>query len=564
MKLHTNMLCFIAMFFLLTFSLAGCGGSSSGCCGLQDGTFTKTVLPGDEEGLPNTFGSASESRYQFLILADDMEGSGYITAVSFSYDSVLVSNASCPNVTIKMGHTSLSALTDTYASNVEEGRGTHETVLDNAAVTIPAGSEGNFFAITLDNSFYYNGVDNVIVEIVRTSSCSPGVWITAGDSLLAVPYNAVLGTTTSSTETTGALDTDLPNMEFYFEGGDNTLFSNPPSPLYVPFNILTDYQREQQLYVASDINGSGPITGLGIQVVKPSPEETYTVSVKLGHATVTALAEDYAANYSDSPVTVANAVSFTIPANLPSNSYVWIPLPEAVFTYNGTDNLILELDVTTATGDTAFTYQNHGSMDVRLIYGPSDASDITSVPNAIQHSKFRFNGGTIDTLTAEDTTDTIPFNTTANQRQSLYRASELGTGGTINRLALRTTIDTVASSDYANFTVMLGHTSSVELTGTFADNMDDATTVFSGLLSIASGLKAGDWIEIPLSSSFKYNGEDNLVVYMSTDGGTANNDIFAGGPDSLYTNRHSYVWDNTSPVASGIDNYLVDQRLWLQ
>jgi hypothetical protein len=111
---------------------------------------------------------------------------------------------------------------------------------------------------------------------------------------------------------------------------------------------------------------------------------------------------------------------------------------------------------------------------------------------------------------------------------------------------------------------MLGHTSGVELTITFADNMDDATTVFSGLFSISSGLMAGDWIEIPLTSSFTYNGEDNLVVYMSTDGGTANNNIILGGPDSLYTNRHSFRWDNTSSTAENINNYLADQRLWLQ
>ena len=94
---------------------------------------------------------------------------------------------------------------------------------------------------------------------------------------------------------------------------------------------------------------------------------------------MTTLASDYAANYSGSPVNAANAVSFTIPANVPANSYVWIPLPDAVFNYNGTDNLILEFDVTAATGDTSFTYHDHGSGDVRLIYGSSDASDRKSV-----------------------------------------------------------------------------------------------------------------------------------------------------------------------------------------
>jgi len=530
MKLHTKILGFFAMFFMLTFSLAGCDGSSSGCCGLPDGTFTKTVLPGDEEGLSNTFGLASESRYQFLILADDMEGSGYITAVSFSYDSVLVSNASCPNVTIKMGHTSLSALTDTYASNVEEGRGTHETVLDNAAVTIPAGSEGDFFAITLDNSFYYNGVDNVIVEIVRTSSCSPDVSITAGDSLLAVPYNAVLWTTTSSTETTGALGTDLPNMEFYFEGGDNTLFSNPSGSAPIPFTDDTNDQRQQQLYLASDINGSGPITGLGIQVGIPTSEETYTVSVKLGHATVTTLALDYAANYSDSPVTVANAVSFTIPANVPANSYVWIPLPDAVFTYNGTDNLILEFDVTAATGDTSYTFHDPPGADVRMIYGPSNASVINDVEAAIQHSKFRFNGGTMDVITNEQGVLGLPYFSNGDYRtQFMFGAQQFGTGGPVTGISFRLESDSMAS-DYPSATVVLGHTANTVLSITFADNMMDPTTVFTGTLNVPAGLKAGDWVNIPVSG-FTYDPTQNLVVEVAQDRGAETNNILSSSAD---------------------------------
>ena len=566
MKLHIKMLCFIAMFFLLTFSLAGCGGSSGGCCGggggLPDGTFIKTAQLDSNTSLGGHFtSSVTDTRIQHLYLADWIGGSGYITAIAFKSNTDTATEITCPDLTLKMGHTSLSALTDTFANNVEEGKGSVETILTNAQVVVPVVSVDDYFEIQLDTPFYYNGVDNLVVDFIREGVCDDTINLLSDNS---VSDGSLWSTNLASA--TGTLDIPL-NMEFYFEGGDNPLFINPtPDSTNLPFSTDPDLQRSQQLYLASDINGSGPITGLGIQVGDPTSEETYTVSVKLGHATVTALAPDYAANYSDSPVTVANAVSFTVPASVPANSYVWIPLPDAVFTYNGTDNLILEIDVTDTgyTNDTSYTYHDPTGPEVRLIYGPSDASVINEVPIAIQHSKLRFNGGTMDTITAENFSDTIPFNITANQRQSLYRASELGTGGTINRLALRTTIDTVASSDYANFTVMLGHTSLTELTGTFADNMDDATTVFSGLLSISSGLKAGDWIEIPLSSTFTYNGEDNLVVYMSTDGDTANNEILSGGPDPLYTNRHSFEWDNTSPTTTFIDNYLVDQRLWLQ
>ena len=535
----------------------GGGGGGGGTTPLATGEFTKTAQLNTNNGYFGHFNnSVIDRRAQQLYLADGIDGSGYITAIAFKSYTTTAAEITCPDLTLKIGHTSLSALTNTFANNVEEGKGSVETVLTNAQVVVPVVSSGDYFEIQLDTPFYYNGVDNLVVDFIRTGVCDDSIFLGCDTTF----SNGSLWTN-DLTSATGTPSAAL-NMEFQFEGGDNTLFSNPTSSTPIPFNDDPSVQRQQQLYIDSDINGSGPITGLGIQVGNLTLEETYTVSVNLGHATVTTLASDYAANYSDSPVTVANAVSFTVPANVPANSYVWIPLPDAVFTYNGTDNLILEFDVTAATGDTAYTYHDHGSGDVRLIYGPSDASVIMPVTTAIHHIKLRFNGGTMDTITAENTSDSLPFNTSANQRQYLYRASELGTSGTITRLALRTTSDSVAL-DYSNFTVILGHTSAVELTSTFADNMDDATTVFSGILSISSGLKAGDWIEIPLTSSFTYNGEDNLVVYTTTDGGTGNNNIFAGGPDSLYTNRHAYVWDNTSPTGS-INSYLVDQRLWLQ
>jgi len=548
---------FTILIAALALIIPACGGSSGGGgSGLPDGTFIKTAqLDTSLNWNGAFFDSPSDLRVQFLYLADWIDGSGYITAISFKSDSTTAAEFTCPDLTLKMGHTSLSVLTNIFVNNVEQGKGSVENVLINAQVVVPVVSSGDYFEIQLDTPFYYNGEDNLVVEFIRTGACDDSIFIT-GDNSIA---DGSLFSYDLASDT-GTLRPPY-NMEFHFEGGDNPLFSNPSGISIVPFSSTASLQRSQQLYLDSDINGSGPITGLGIQVGNPTSEETYTVSVKFGHATVTTLAIDYAANYSDSPVTVANAVSFTIPASVPANSYVWIPLPDAVFTYNGTDNLILEFDVTAATGDISYTYHDHGSGDVRLIYGPSDASVINEVPIAIQHSKLRFNGGTIDTLTTGNEADPFPF-TNDNQRQYLYRVTELGTGGTINKLALRATSDSVAS-DYANFTVMLGHTSADELTSTFADNMDDATTVFSGLFSISSGLKAGDWIEIPLTSSFAYNGEDNLVVYMGTDRGTTTNTVFCAGPDSLYTNRHAYSGDNTSPTGS-LNNFLVDQRLWLQ
>ena len=524
-------ICYVWIGLIAVIGTGGCGGGSSsggggggdGSTSLATGEFTKTVTLASDSGWMSPFTTINCNQQQ-LYLANDINGSGYIYSIELRLDAD-TTGSNCPDATIKMGHTSLVGLTTTYADNVEEGMGTLETVR-TGAFTIPAGSAGDYFTIILDTPFLYNGVDNLVVEFLITA-CDTSVVLRVDNTTLA---NGTLHSY-SLTAPTGTLYATTLHTRFNFEGGDNPFFNNPTLSATVPFNVDPAFQRQQQLYLASDINGSGSITGLGIQVGNLTSEETYTVSVTMGHATVNTLGFDYAANYSGSPVTAANAVSFTIPANVPADSYVWIPLPDTVFTYNGTDNLILELDVTAATGDTLFTYHDHGSGDVRLLYGPSDASLIMPVGNAIHHIKLRFSGGTMDVITTEDETWVRPFATFSNDKtQLLFDAWQLGTGGSVTGISFRLANDSVAS-DYSAATVVLGHTTHTVLSTTFVDNMMDPTTVFTGTLNIPAGLKTGDWITIPISG-FTYDPTQNLVVEVTKDVGTAGNSILATGSDT--------------------------------
>ena len=529
-------LCLSLMFVLGLVAIigtGGCGGSSSGGGGgggegaggstsLTTGEFTKTVTLASADNWNGPFFTTDQHQQQ-LYLASDINGAGYIYSIELRLN-LDTTGSSCPDATIKMGHTSLGGLTTTFSNNVEEGKGTLETVR-TGAFNVPAGSAGDYFTIILDTPFLYNGVDNLVVDFLITA-CNEIVNLRVDNTTLA---NGALHIN-SLTSPTGTLYTSTLHTNFNFEGGDNPLFNNPTFSATVPFNVNPDVQRQQQLYLASDINGSGPITGLGIQVGNLTTEETYTVSVTLGHATVTTLSFDYAANYSGSPVTAANSVSFTIPANVPANSYVWIPLPDAVFTYNGTDNLILEFDVTAATGDTLFTYHDHGSGDVRLIYGTSDASLINLVASAIHHIKLRFNGGTMDVITAEDIGLSVPFSNLHDYKmQFMFGAQQLGTGGPVTGISFRLVNNSLAS-DYPAATVVLGHTANPVLSMTFADNMTDPTTVFTGTLNIPARLKAGDWVTIPVSG-FTYDPTQNLVVEVIQDAGTASNSILSTNVD---------------------------------
>jgi hypothetical protein len=65
---------------------------------------------------------------------------------------------------------------------------------------------------------------------------------------------------------------------------------------------------------------------------------------------------------------------------------------------------------------------------------------------------------------------------------------------------------------------------------TFADNMTDPTTVFTGTLNVPAGLKAGDWVNIPVSG-FTYDPTQNLVVEVAQDAGIATNFILSSSAD---------------------------------
>ena len=77
---------------------------------------------------------------------------------------------------------------------------------------------------------------------------------------------------------------------------------------------------------------------------------------------------------------------------------------------------------------------------------------------------------------------------------------------------------------------MLGHNSGTALSPIFDLNMADPTTVFTGTLFVPGGLKAGDWVTIPVSG-FTYYPAWNLVVDVSQYSGTTINLISATNAD---------------------------------
>jgi hypothetical protein len=168
---------------LVVFMSIGCGGGSSGGGGggdssgttpLADGTFEKYFAP-DSSFLSQTgpFNTSDYRHAMHIYHSSDIKGSGYIESIAFRLNTVLGADVTCPNTTIRLGHTSkteFDGVDDNFASYVEEGKGSLVTLVDDTTVTMPAGLNGDYYILTLDSPFYYNGIDNLVVDVERTTA----------------------------------------------------------------------------------------------------------------------------------------------------------------------------------------------------------------------------------------------------------------------------------------------------------------------------------------------------------------------------------------------------------
>jgi hypothetical protein len=314
-------------------------------------------------------------------------------------------------------------------------------------------------------------------------------------------------------------DVMQPLMQFVFAGGDNLAYYGNTGSNYVPVFPNT---HAQMLHPAATVNGSGPITGIGMVVGLLTTGGTYTVNIQLGHSKLATLGTTFASNFSGSPVTVASGLTFTVPANVPVGSTLWLPF-NGSFNYNGTDNLIVDIDVTASSaGGTAWMVANPGGGG--RLYAASGAA--TGTADTVSYdTKFRFNGSTTDVMPGPATTvsSQVLGNNGAAEIESLYEPVYLGTGGTINSIAVR--LDSApGAATLGNYKIYMGATAKTQFawTDTYAGSMvGGGTLVYSGTLNVPGTLKAGDWLTIPLQTPFTYDPTQRLAIYFGTDQASA-------------------------------------------
>ena len=105
------------------------------------------------------------------------------------------------------------------------------------------------------------------------------------------------------------------------------------------------------------------------------------VRVYFGHSTRTALSTTFATNYSDTPVQVLNATSKTVSGS--SGTWWDMGITPNTFTYNNTNNLIMEIRWRGDSGASCACYRGNGT--AKRMWANSDTATTGTVYNQAQH-----------------------------------------------------------------------------------------------------------------------------------------------------------------------------------
>jgi PKD repeat protein len=132
---------------------------------------------------------------------------------------------------------------------------------------------------------------------------------------------------------------------------------------------------------------------------------------------------------------------------------------------------------------------------------------------------------------------------------AIYTAAQIGGGGLISRLEYGTT---TAQTSPRTVTIYLKHTTATSFTAasTYSSELSGATKVYEGSLIPST---AG-WQVFNLTSNFIYNGSNNLMVIVLTDGSAAVNSIVNCLYSTGGTNTHQQWAGNADPTGTGTRN----------
>lgn len=179
-----------------------------------------------------------------------------------------------------------------------------------------------------------------------------------------------------------------------FASGKQVVVGTRTSGNYIPFwGNSYNACRFQTLIDQSQINNAGVINEVEFfRYWTTGGDTTFNnFRVFLGHTALSALTTTFASNYKDTPVEVATISAFVIPT-----AQNWFPFKlSKTWTYNNTDNMIVEVRWSTDSGVGTPVYTCTFGSGIHRVYNMTDPNATTgSGDTQAYHSRLSFSSYT--------------------------------------------------------------------------------------------------------------------------------------------------------------------------
>jgi hypothetical protein len=239
-----------------------------------------------QTGMPIRSGNGTAIKNQYLFTASELTAAGLsagtITSLTYNYTTGAGAGGSCPNTTIKIGHTNVTALTTTFQAEPAN--------LVFGPVSVVPPSTVGLFTMNFSTPFTWDGTSNILIQFCHDLPVSSGSGFVeaAPTTTNCVTYTGAACTTTTGTTQIGA----RPVFRFSGVTGSNgTGNSNwqwaGPGPVLPPGNIavVSPTTTGANIYTVTATDPATNCTAtasITINVIEAPPAPVATDSIQCG------------------------------------------------------------------------------------------------------------------------------------------------------------------------------------------------------------------------------------------------------------------------------------------
>jgi len=235
-------------------------------------------------------------RMQLLYTSTELSGqAGLITKIYWKLNNA-TAGTTFNNVTVSLGHTTFGQLANgsTFGDNFTEGDATE--VMNTSAYVVASSNAGEWIEINLDNSFYYNGTNNLIFDISIESGGEDLYWMENNGYPGASLYGAPLDVTgiQMTYKYLIRFDVDAVNAQSDDASNQANAYSLMHDAITDDFELSNPVDRTVVITITEPVNS--PYAGLtGVKVERATDS---------GFTTDLVTVQDYTANYTVNDETI--------------------------------------------------------------------------------------------------------------------------------------------------------------------------------------------------------------------------------------------------------------------